>query len=321
MAKEERVMSRVARRRRRKRGCLPIFAGLIFILLVGGGIYAFNVYQSIRRTVQEIHTERPAEQIVKRQEQVEVKKNEPFSILILGIDTGEYGRDEQGRSDVMLVATVNKQNERVTLTSIPRDTRTEIVGYGMADKINHAYAFGGVAMSVNTVQDLLDIPIDYTVTIDMGGFEKLIDAVGGIYITPFSSFEQEGYHFVEGQSTYMDGATALQYSRFRFDDDGDYGRQERHRQVLTAMIKSMTNPSVLVRYDSILRSLEDVITTDLTFDDMSAIVNDYRGAAKNVETYQLSGTGDTIDGVYYDIPDSSSIKEISTRIKKELNLN
>ncbi|MCW6665017.1 LCP family protein [Aerococcaceae bacterium NML191219] len=326
MDREERLSTRSARKRRKrrkKRGFLPFVVGLLLLIILGTGIYVYSVYRNLQETAQDLHSSRPAEQIAKRSESVEVtQKHQPFSVLLLGIDTGEFDRgDEGGRSDVMIVATINKQNKRVTFTSIPRDTRTEIVGYGIEDKINHAYAFGGVAMSVNSVQNLLDIPIDYTVTIDMGGFEKIIDAVGGITVTPFSTFNQEGYQFYEGQPVHMDGVTALQYSRFRFDDDGDYGRQERQRQIITALIKSLASPDTLFSYGNILDSLQGVITTDMTFNEITSVVQNYHQAAQNIETLQLSGSGTTIDGVYYDIPDPSSLREVSNRIKSELEIN
>lgn len=326
MNNEEQLSTRSARKRRKrrqKRGCLPFVLGFLLLFAIGVIVYGYSVYRNVQQTAQELHSSRPADQISKRSESVQVKdKNEPFSVLLLGIDTGEFDRgDLGGRSDVMIVATVNKQNRRVTFTSIPRDTRTEIVGYGTEDKINHAYAFGGVAMSVNSVQNLLDIPIDYTVTIDMGGFEKIIDAVGGITVTPFSTFNQEGYQFNEGQPIHMDGVTALQYSRFRFDNDGDYGRQQRQRQIITALIKSLASPETLFTYGNILNSLEGVVTTDMTFEEMSAVIQNYHQAAQNIETLQLSGSGTTIDGIYYDVPDPDSLAEISNKIKSELELN
>ncbi|MDO4432170.1 MAG: LCP family protein [Aerococcaceae bacterium] len=310
------------RRRRKRSGCLPIILISLFVLLLGGTFYVWRAYSSIRDSLDSVYSEKPAEQQMKREQQVQIVdgKKQPFSVLLLGIDTGEYGREGGGRSDVMLVATVNADTKRVTITSIPRDTRTEIVGYGMEDKINHAYAFGGSAMSVNSVQNLLDIPIDYTFTIDMGGFEKVIDAVGGVYITPSSTFNIDGYQFYEGQTMHMDGFTALQYVRFRSDGEGDYGRQKRQRELITAIVKAMVDAETLVSYDAILESLEGVVTMDMTFDEISSVIRNYSSAANNIENYQLSGTGTTIDGVYYDIPDAASIEEISTRIKKELEL-
>lgn len=85
---------------------------------------------------------------------------DPFSVLLLGVDTGDLGRSEQGRADSIMVMTVNPTSNESKIVSILRDTYTEIVGHGTTDKINHAYVFGGVSMSVNTVQNLLTILID-----------------------------------------------------------------------------------------------------------------------------------------------------------------
>ncbi|RKJ22727.1 LytR family transcriptional regulator, partial [Butyricicoccus sp. 1XD8-22] len=87
---------------------------------------------------------------------------------------------DRGRSDSIIVMTVNPKTESIDMLSIPRDTRVEIVGKGVDDKINHAYAFGGVEMSMNTVEKFLDIPIDYYIKLNMEGFKEIVDAVGGV---------------------------------------------------------------------------------------------------------------------------------------------
>lgn len=309
-------------RRKRKFGCFGFIVVLLLIAIGVAGFYAWNVYRNVEQTTAVLYTEKPEGQVLVREESIDIQQEEkPFSVLLLGIDTGDMGRVDQGRSDVMMVATVNPNTNRTTITSIPRDSLTDIVGYGTQDKINHAYAFGGVAMSANTVQNLLEIPIDFTVSVNMQGFEDIVDAVGGITITPTDTFSQDGYQFYEGQSTFMDGTMALAYSRNRYDTGGDYGRQARQRQLIDGILHSALNVSTLWNYNEILASLQGNVQTDITFDDMLTIFNNYRGAIDTIENYQLSGSGSMIDGVYYEILDSSSLAEVIDQLQYELELN
>lgn len=313
--------SKRRRKSRRKRGgCMSFILILLAVLLIGGGVYAWSVYRNVEETTNVLHTTRPAEQVVVREKEVDIKEeHEPFTVLLLGIDTGDLGRVDGGRSDVMMVATVNPNTGRTTITSIPRDTLTNISGYGTEDKINHAYAFGGVAMAANTVQDLLEIPIDFTVSVNMQGFADIVNSVGGVTITPTDSFSQDGYQFTAGQPTVMDGKMALAYSRNRYDTGGDYGRQGRQRQLIDGILHSALGFSTLVNYNEILASLEGNVQTDITFNDMTSIFQHYRGALSTMENYQLSGSGSMIDGVYYEILDPTSLENIKQQIQAELN--
>lgn len=310
------------RRQKRRFGCFGIIVILLLAAIAVAGFYAFSVYRNVEETTEVLYTERPAEQVAVREEVIDIKNDtQPFSVLLLGIDTGDMGRVDAGRSDVMMVATVNPNTNRTTITSIPRDSLTTIAGYGTEDKINHAYAFGGVAMSVNTVQELLNIPIDYTVSVNMQGFADIVDAVGGITISPTDTFSQDGFQFYEGQATYMNGTMALAYSRNRYDTGGDYGRQARQRQLIDGILHAALGISTLWNYNDILASLQGNVQTDVTFNDMVTIFNGYRGAINNIENFQLSGSGSMIDGVYYEILDPSSLETISSQLQSELEIN
>ena len=222
----------------------------------------------------------------------------------------------------MMVMTVNPNTEQATIVSIPHDTRTEIIGHETMDKINHAYAFGGTSMSVNTVQNMFDIPIDYYVEVNMQGMQDIIDAVGGIQVTSPLSFSFEGYSFIEGSSTLMDGETALAYARMRYDDpDGDSGRQERQRQVIQSTIEKVASFSTISNYQDVLSSLESNMQTNLEFDDMMKIFNNYRSAAGNIQQEQLEASGTMIDGIYYGIVSDEEMSRVSGLLKEQLELN
>lgn len=305
--------------KRRGCGCWWI---ILILLLALGGIFLF-AYFELRGTTDTIHTDIKEETEThssREVEEVDLNRESPFSILLMGIDTGDYGRLEQGRSDTMMVMTVNPNTESSTLVSIPRDTYTEIVGKGIMDKINHAYAYGGPAMSINSVQNLLDIPIDYYVSVNMKGIQQIVDAVGGITLTPSSSFSQSGYTFVAGQSIHMDGEMALAYSRMR-SIDSDYGRQGRQREVVLAIVDSIASIDTILNYQAVLQTMEDNVATNLIFDEMVSIFMNYRSAINSIEQIQMSGYGQMMGGVYYEIIPDEEINRISSHLKTELEIS
>lgn len=247
--------------------------------------------------------------------QVNLSAQDPFSILLLGVDTGALGRKEQGRSDTMMVATVNPSSNKSLLVSLPRDTYAEIVGYDTQDKINHAYAFGGAAMSMDTVEQLLDVPIDHYIAINMQGIELLVDAVGGIEVNNPFEFTYDGKNFSKGKQE-LNGEDALKYSRMRYDDpNGDYVRQERQRKIIAGVAKQVLSIKGLTNYRSILRTMGENVKTDLSFSDMRSLMGDYRTAFGNITSDQLKGEGFMQDGVSYQRIDPSELKRVQEELK------
>src|SRR5699024_2455281 len=165
-------------------------------------------------------------------------------------------------------------------------TYTEIVGCGIYDKLNHAYAFGGTAMAINSVQNLLNIPIDYYVTVNMAGIKEIVDAVGGIDVVSPISFSYGGYSYAAGQSTHMDGESALAFARMRYDDlDGDFGRQARQRLVIEGVIDKVVSANTILNYQNILNSLSNNVQTNFQMKDYLAIQgNSYLNALRNIES-------------------------------------
>ena len=252
----------------------------------------------------------------------EITDTDSFSVLLLGIDNGAYGRGtEVGRSDTMLVVTVNEKLGKTTIVSIPRDSYTEIVGYGTNDKINHAYAFGQEKMSINSVQNMLNVPIDYYVTVDMGGLMGLVDAVGGLDITPVLTFTYEGESFTEGEDRHVDGEAALRYARMRYDDpEGDMGRQKRQQYVIQKLVEKLLNITSITRYEEILKTLENSVRTNFTLDKLLSIKNNYPKALKNFESDKISGSGTMIGGIYYFVVPEDERLRISNLLRENLEL-
>ncbi|OJF91860.1 LCP family protein [Alkalibacterium sp. 20] len=303
---------------------LSIFLLFLLVLTVAGGYVAWQVYSDLRATTDEMYeeVEEQEEHTARTDKPVVVDDGEdPFSILLMGVDTGEFDRQYQGRSDTMMVITVNPNTDKTSIVSIPRDTYTEIIGRGHLDKINHAYAFGGTSMAVNTVQNLFDIPVDYFVSVNMEGMQQVVDAVGGITVTPPLTFKIGEYQFVEGEPTHMDGNKALEYSRMRYEDpEGDYGRQHRQRQVIESTMQKVASLDSIRNYGSILETMSSTMRTNMKFDEMLDMFSNYRGAVNTVDQLQLSGQGEMIGGVYYEIIPDEEINRVQDYLKSELEL-
>ena len=143
------------------------WTSIISAILIGCAVFAGIVYNNVTTTLETIHepTIRPTSEL--RPKKITLEEKDPFSLLLLGVDERE---NDTGRSDTIIVLTVNPTSESTKILSIPRDTYAEIIGLNKQDKINHAYAFGGMEMALKTVENLLDVPIDYVVQVDMESF-------------------------------------------------------------------------------------------------------------------------------------------------------
>ncbi|HFX3738980.1 TPA: LCP family protein [Enterococcus faecium] len=311
----------MARRRRKSRGkkiFLIILAILIVLVLaivgVGAKLY-LDLSHSIEKTYESVERTQG-----ERAKPVDLDKQESFSVLLMGIDTGDLGRVDQGRSDTMMVATVSPEDKQTTIVSIPRDTYVDIVGRDTKDKINHSYAFGGVAMAMDTVQKYVDIPIDHYVSINMKGLKELVDAVGGIEVNNDFTFSQDGYDFPIGKIT-LNGDQALSYSRMRYEDpNGDYGRQGRQRKIVEGIAKKVLSLNGVSNYQSILNALESNMKTDMSFDEMKKIALDYREAFGTIKQDQLQGEGFMQDNISYQKVSDQELDRVKKELKDQMNL-
>ncbi|MCT4780911.1 MULTISPECIES: LCP family protein [Exiguobacterium] len=243
-------------------------------------------------------------------------ESKALSFLLLGVD--QRG-NEAGRSDTIIVVTVNPETGSSKMLSIPRDLKTEIIGNGSTDKINHAYAFGGPEMARETVEHLLDLRIDYFAEINLEGFTDLVDAVDGVTVENDINFSYYEMQFPKGKLA-LDGKEALAYARMRYDDPrGDFGRQIRQRQVVQAVADKLTADFSLIRFNDVLSVLGKNVKTDIPFQVVRKLATDYRASLKNVETLSLEGSGGIeSDKIYYWHPTPTSLKQVRTTLQNEL---
>lgn len=305
-------------RRRRIIGWSIFF--VLLIALGGGLVWGYGAYKSAKSTFKQTYDSTNVAKA--RNVSSVIQQGKPLSILLLGTDTGALGRHDTGRTDTMIIASVNPKKKTIHLTSIARDTKVVVPGDTQPyEKINAAYTIGGAGTAVKTVQNLLDVPIDFYAIINMGGLEKMVNAVGGVDVTPPLTFKYGAANVVKGKKVHLNGREALDYSRMRDDDPlGDYGRQARQRQIIKKLVMKGLNITSLPRYKSILSSLSGNMKTDMTFDDMIAIRAKYGDATHHIKSQTLQGENAMIDGLSYQVVPQSELLKVSNDVRASLGL-
>lgn len=287
----------------------------VFLLVFVTTSFVYSIYNTSKNTFDNINIEENKNNINN------LKKNElkPISFLLLGI--GDRPNDP-GRSDSIIVVSVNPIDKSILMFNVPRDSRLPIIGKNKIDKINHAYAYGGYEMTKDSIENFLDTPIDYVIEVNMNGFREIIDSLDGIQVYNKFSFSQEDelgkkiYHFKEGK-IFLTGDEAMAYVRMRKSDPkGDLGRNERQRQVLNEVFNRIASFSSFSKIQDLLYILGENVKTNLSFDDMKIIFRDYLKISYDINIYEIKGENLMIDGkYYYDIPENE-ILNISNLFKK-----
>ena len=233
-------------------------------------------------------------------------------VMLMGVDERE---GDVGRSDTLMIATLDAKKHKAAILSVPRDTRVKIKGHGF-DKINAAYAYGGHKLTQNTVEDLLGVEMEHYVIINVNAFTKIIDAIGGIdinvekrmyYEDPWDDNGGLVINLYPGQQ-HMDGKTAITYVRYR-DEEGDIGRITRQQKFMKAVMDKLTSPSIIPRIPAIIGQVVDSINTDLSVKQMIEFMAALKEAQSNgLQTEMLPGRPMYIGGVSYWIPDLSKLR-------------
>jgi LCP family protein required for cell wall assembly len=319
------TQSRVKKRKRKSKKSflrMFLFFGFITLLAFGGGA-GYLIYK-ISNVTANTQLELDRGEKSERREQAVSPGKDNISVLFLGVDSRDS--DLRGRTDAMLLATFNRKESSIKILSIPRDTRVQMPGRVNPDKINHAHAFGGLNLTIDTVEEFLDIPVDYYVTLNFTAFMEIIDAFGGVEVeVPFTFTEQNSEGRLdkitinEGLQR-LDGEETLAYVRMRKKDPlGDIGRGMRQQQVMQALIEEAASFSSITSYGSVLDSIEEYMNTNLTFGNMVAL-HSYAASLNNIETVNLNGENATIDGIYYYQVSEEARTEISSVLKTHLEL-
>ncbi|MED5049404.1 LCP family protein [Bacillus siamensis] len=331
----ERVRVRVRKKKKSKRKIIfkRILLLLTLVLLVAAGFGGYKVYKTINAADNAYDALSRGDKSKLRDKVINMKKK-PFSILFMGIEN--YATSGKGgRSDSLIVVTLDPRNKTMKMLSIPRDTRVTLAGdtTGKKSKINAAFAKGGADEAVATVEDLLDIPIDKYVTVDFNGFKDVIDEVGGVNVkVPFDFDEmsdvskKKRIYFKKG-NMHLNGEQALAYARMRKQDKrGDFGRNDRQKQILNALIDQMSRAGNIAKIDKIAETASNNVQTNIRITEGLALQQIYSGfTSKKIDTLTITGSDlylgrtATTSGTYYFQPDPANLEKVRQTLQKHLD--
>src|SRR5690625_4323676 len=276
MKRKEQAKSRANSKRRTRilKRMFTIFGSIFIIGLVSIITYAWYLHDKVEDAVAEAQDE----VTVREKSDLRIEKVDPnldnVSILLMGIDSSDKrGSDDNARSDALMVATLNTDEKSIKLLSIPRDSLVYIPKIGYQDKINHAHAFGGPYATIETIEHLLGIPIDYYIRINFEAFIEVVEALDGININvPYEFKEQDSrdkadaIHLYPGYQT-LNGEEALALARTR-KLDSDYERGKRQQEIIKAIVNRAFSISSLFKYDEVIDAIGGNLRTNMTFSDM-----------------------------------------------------
>ena len=236
------------------------------------------------------------------------------TVMIMGVDERA---DDVGRSDTLMIATLDSDKNQAALLSVPRDTRVKIKGHGF-DKINAAYAYGGRKLTQETIESLLNTHIDHYIKINVHGFTKIIDALGGIdiYVEKRMYYEDpwddDGGLYIDLQPgmQHMDGKTAITYVRYR-DEEGDIGRIKRQQNFMKAVMDKLVSPTIIPKLPAIVSAVSDSVETDMSVSEILSFLGTLQDAKDNgLKSEMLPGKPVYIEGISYWVPDISKTRQI-----------
>lgn len=259
--------------------------------------------------------------------------SKPFNVLISGSDT-RGGFDENGRSDVIMIATVNPKTHTILLTSVPRDfyvTTACDAGdgcmQGALDKITHT-GIHGTNTTKRTVEQLLGIEINYTFKVGFDTVTELVDILGGVdvYVEPGYAVHTSYLNVNEGIN-HLNGEQALAFARERYSyTEGDRQRTKNQQQVLMGIVKEATKPSVITNYAAIMDTMANTFSTTMSNEEITDLIK-YQlnnNPTWKMEQYMVDGTGDTLmcaelgDAASVMVPDQSTVKMAKDKINAVL---
>ncbi|MBS9804198.1 LCP family protein [Bacillus cereus] len=323
-----------------------IISVILFILLIGGGYTWFLVNKASSAVRNAAHDLARGDKSDLRDKAVKPITNN-VSVLIMGVDESDVRGKEYGeaiRTDALLLATFNKDSKTVKLLSIPRDTYTYIPIEKKKDKITHAHAFGsakngkngGPQASIDAVEKLMNVPVDYFVKFNFKSFIKIVDDLGGVEVdVPVEFTEQdsndnaEAIHLEKGVQK-LNGEEALALARTRHIDS-DAMRGQRQQLVIEAILKKLTNVGSVTKVGNIIDDINGQFVTNLTFDDMLSFYK--YGSDAEIEKLQIQGDDcymakgdDTCSKsagggrTYYYNPDKKELANVTNELRTHLGL-
>lgn len=298
----------------------------ILILGAGGAAYAAHLWTSAASAIDNAHVADTRDKSALRDEAVDPVEDN-VSILFMGVDDSDTRNEGNSRSDAMILATFNKKEHSVDLLSIPRDSYVYVPEVDRQTKITHAHAYGGAQASVETVENFLNVPVDYYAEINFNAFMDIIDTLGGIDVeVPYELYEQnskdqkDAIHLEEGMQE-LNGEEALALARTRHYDN-DIERGKRQQEIIKAMITKASSAGSVFKYDALIQDVGDNLSTSLTFDQIKSFISYGTSNDLKINTLNLDGTGGKLsDGIWYYQVDPTSLADVQKQLREHLDLS
>lgn len=289
--------------------------GVILVVILGavGGVYFYGNY--LFNKLEKVEIDKDNIGITEEvEEKLSQYSDSIINIALFGVDAVD---GEAGRSDSIMIATIDTVHKKLKLTSIMRDSYVAIDGHGN-DKLNHAYAFGGPQLAIKTLNENFDLNIEDFASVNFETLPKIIDKIGGIeldidadeleyingYIAHLNNINGTSEPAIESTGIqHVSGTQALAFCRIRYTSGGDYKRTERHREVLTEIFKKIETMPV-TSYPSLLLDILPMVNTSLTYNeilDLGTEVLKLGDSSMELERFPLDEycEGKMIDGIYY----------------------
>ncbi|MEC1180850.1 LCP family protein [Metasolibacillus meyeri] len=303
-----------------------ILAASLLICVTTYGMYLTKKVEHAAEQAYE-PVEKRGETSTKRPTEVKVEPvQDNVSVLFIGIDDSDQrGQGAEGsRSDALLLATLNRTTKTVKLLSIPRDSYVYVPHVGYKDKITHAHAFGGTLATIETVEELFDIPVDYYVRMNFNAFIDVVDALGGIEAeVPYAMLEKDEFDRntvrLQPGLQHLNGREALALARTR-KLDSDMERGKRQQEILKAIAQQAASISSITKYDELIDAVGANMKTNMTFKEMKGFFSYLTQGVPRIDSLTIEGYDDMSTGIYYYQLEEQSLNETKEILKSHLGL-
>jgi LCP family protein required for cell wall assembly len=254
----------------------------------------------------------------------ELENEDYFALLLLGVDDDNF---KGSRTDSIIIAIINKENKKVDLLSIPRDFRVKLYNTDRYDKINSAFAIGGIDLTAATIEENFGIPIHYYSIINFNGFQDLVDALGGVNVNVEKDISfpdritNTEFSLNKGEQS-LSGIEALNYSRFRGDGEGDFGRVRRQQQVVGAIVNQTVSFRSIPKITKIYNAIKNNYESNVNFTDVSLLALKMRNIdSDDLRTIPFETTPSYKNGISYVESTDEEMENLQMILKKLLNGN
>jgi polyisoprenyl-teichoic acid--peptidoglycan teichoic acid transferase len=323
---ERHRLKQIKKRKKRRKRILYFVLVPILLIAFSAASYGAYLYKKAETVFSESYTTLDGrEKSDKREKQVDPTVDN-VSVLFIGVDeSNDRNYGDSSRSDALMLATLNKKDKTVKLVSIPRDSYVYVPEVGYKTKINHAHAYGGPKATIETVEETLDIPVDYYVKMNFYAFMDVIDALNGINVNvPYELYEKDAednhnaIHLLPGEQK-LNGEEALALARTR-KLDSDIERGKRQQEIIKAIMDKAVSADSITKYDDVITAIGKNMETNMTFSEMKSLTSYGISGNLDVEMLTLKGEDNYIEGVYYWELDEISLEETIETLQIHLGL-